>query len=158
MIHKGDVHVGLDLRPTLPSADTDLLESLVLSCKRLGMFYYPNMLARFQEDELPSYVWVSIEEVKRFDLALYKVWKTLGNRVNRKRGATGVASQGLEAAELQFPLPKNDPLWNAITKHEWLAAITEDVEYNKLRDTREDEWISKSAEPLRAVEYQHFTE
>lgn len=45
-----------------------------------------------------------------------------------------------------------------MTKHEWLAAITEDAEYNKLHDTREEEWISKSAKPLRAVEYQHFTE
>ena len=153
MIHKDDVHIGLDLMPTLPSADADLLKSLVLSCKKLGMFYYPNMLARFQEDDLPSYVWVSIEEIKRFDLALYKVWKILGNRDNQKRGATGVASQELEAVELQFPLPKNDPLWNATTKHDWLAAITEDAEYNKLHDTREEEWISKSAKPLGVVEF-----
>lgn len=65
--------LGLDLKPCLFSLVSSLLDRLVKSCRRLGMLYYPNMLARYCEPDQPSYVWVSIEEVKRFNIALYKV-------------------------------------------------------------------------------------
>lgn len=41
LLHRGGGSMGLDLKPSLPSPDSELLDSLVGSCQRLGMFYYP---------------------------------------------------------------------------------------------------------------------
>lgn len=46
------------------------------------------MLAQYQSDDLASYVWVSIEEVKRFDLALYKFHRML-SRAGTRDSAVG---------------------------------------------------------------------
>lgn len=94
--------VNLDLKPSISAAGLALLKSLVGSCRRLGMFFYPNMLARFKEADLPALVWVSIEEVKRFNMALYKLCTTLSSSTTEDRPL-------LHASELQFPLPSNDP-------------------------------------------------
>ncbi|EIT75863.1 hypothetical protein AO1008_02385 [Aspergillus oryzae 100-8] len=121
----------------------ELLHSLVGSCQRLGMFYYPNMLARYQSDDLASYVWVSIEEVKRFDLALYKFHKMLRRAGTRD---SAVVDGALTAADLRFPMPTNDALWHAVCKDQWLSATTKGVYLCNLNDAMEDQWISNSAE------------
>lgn len=141
------------MKPSLPSADIELLDSLVRSCRRLGLFYYPNTLARYQQNDLASYVWICIEEVKRFNLALYKICRALSgfsahDKSGRQRGVTG---HELTADELQFPMPKNDPLWNAMCKEEWETAITDDSDLTGLYDTMGEEWISKSADFFRFV-------
>ena len=133
-----------------------MLDSLVLSCRRLGLFYYPNILARFQQNDLVSYVWICIEEVKRFNLALYKICRALsGFSAHEKNGGQHSvaceASCGLTADELQFPMPKNDPMWNAMRKEEWDSAIADDFDPTRLYDTMEEEWISNSAELLRFI-------
>ncbi|KAF5857972.1 hypothetical protein ETB97_005003 [Aspergillus alliaceus] len=127
---------------------------LVASCKKLGMLYYPNMLSRYGQDDLAAYVWVSIEEVKRFNLALYKVCRAFSKQENSvdNLDIAGAGSRGLRARDLRFPLPRNTPLWNAVSKAEWVSAATEDVYRHSLHDTLEAEWISKSAKVLELIE------
>ncbi|CAG7978436.1 unnamed protein product [Penicillium nalgiovense] len=142
-----------DLRPCLTSPDADLLQRLVASCKKLGMFYYPNILARFSRNEPPVYVWVSIEEIKRFNSALFKACRAF-NGSGRQGGSIEnfnmeeTVSWALSARELQFPLPRNKPLWNALSREEWVAADSEDVYRLNLGDTLEQDWISRSADVL----------
>lgn len=142
--------LGLDLKPCLSPADTNLLDGLVESCKRLGMLPYPNMLARYCDSELPAYVWVSIEEVKRFNIALYRVCKLCSEQ---RSGTTDCdiirgLRRRLRAQDLQFPLPRNTRLWNAVDKAGWEYAATEDVFRHRLDDTLKDEWILNSAPVL----------
>jgi hypothetical protein len=147
MLYKGGGALGLDLKPCLSLADSDLLDRLVESCKRLGMLYYPNMLARYCEPDQPTYVWVSIEEVKRFNIALYKVCRTCSQQWSGTTACDIIrgSSRGLRAQDLQFPLPRNTLLWNAVDKAGWESAGSEDVFRHRLNDTLEHEWISNSA-------------
>ncbi|KAL4860452.1 hypothetical protein BDV12DRAFT_191694 [Aspergillus spectabilis] len=150
ILYKGGGTLGLDLKPCLSSLVSSLLDRLVKSCRRLGMLCYPNMLARYCEPDQPSYVWVSIEEVKRFNIALYKVCRVCSEQgsgttdCNIMRGS----SRGLRAQDLQFPLPRNTALWNAIDKAGWESAGSEEVFHHRLNDTLEREWISNSAHVL----------
>lgn len=100
------------------------------------MLFYPNMLARYRPDDLASYVWISIEEVRRFNLTLYKVYSMVSRPSNR----------GFSANDLQYPMSKNDSLWNTVNKEEWLSAWPGDLNFLSLDDALEDEWISNSAE------------
>ncbi|KAH8426075.1 uncharacterized protein LDX57_003816 [Aspergillus melleus] len=149
IMHQGGSSVGFDLKIALPPADSQLLDSLVRSCKRLGMFYYPNILAQHLPGSMVEIAWVDIEETKRFNLTLYKVHKMLSRRETGLclAGDTvaETSSGGLAAIDLQFPIPANDQLWNATNKEEWMSAPQKAV-YFTLDDAREDEWISKSAE------------
>lgn len=114
------------------------------------MLYYPNMLARYCEPDQPTYVWISIEEVKRFNLTLYKVCRVCSEQ---RSGTTdydiirGSRSE-LRADDLQFPLPRNTALWNAVDKAGWESAGAEEVFHHRLNDTLEREWISNSAHVL----------
>ncbi|CAI7586010.1 unnamed protein product [Penicillium viridicatum] len=144
-----------DLKPSLTSPDADLLQRFVVSCKKLGMFYYPNILARFSQNEPAPYVWVGIEEIKRLNLTLFKVCKSFSGSCRQEGGLDGLSdnrektvSWGLSARELQFPLPRNTPLWNVLNAEEWFAADTEDVYRHSLDDTLEQDWISWSADVL----------
>lgn len=65
--------VDIGLRYCIPADEYDILASLVQSCRNLGMFSYPEMLAQFQDDTPLMMIWVGVEEVKQFLLALYKV-------------------------------------------------------------------------------------
>ncbi|KAE8406895.1 hypothetical protein BDV37DRAFT_291593 [Aspergillus pseudonomiae] len=152
LIGKGNVDLGLDLKPSLPATDLDLLSSLVLSCRALGMFYYPNMLARYHPDDLADYVLVGVEEVKRFDIALFRVCKSIGSdrgETHLEHRDTSRARWQVTASELQFPMPKNELMWNAITENEWKAAATEGMECINLSDSMESQWISNSSELLQ---------
>ncbi|KAJ5111039.1 hypothetical protein N7532_001574, partial [Penicillium argentinense] len=138
---------GFDLKASLSTPYFDLLEALIRSCRRLGMFYYPNILARFNEDDLDTFVWVSIEEIKRFNLALYKV---CGKVRGSGRSGNDVASL-LTAGELQFPLPTNRPLWDAVGVNEWMDAIR-DVRLAFLDDHCRTSWISNFAAVIDSLE------
>ena len=155
LLHKDRGERRLDLRSSFPAAEAELLRRLVTSCKKLGMLYYPNMLLRYCEQDLPAFVWISIEEVKRFNLALYKVCMTCSERgasTDVLDTARASSSRGLRAQDLQFPLPRNTPLWNALSKAEWVSAETEDIHRHALNDTLEHEWISNSAHVLEALD------
>ncbi|GAD98057.1 hypothetical protein PVAR5_6745 [Paecilomyces variotii No. 5] len=116
--------LNLDLKFSLSSTDFGLLETLVRSCRNLGMFHYSNILATCEGPGPRSFVWVCIEEIKRFNLALYK---------------------------LQFPLPNNTPLWNATGKGEWLAVIKEE-RFICIDEICQEKWISKSSELLEFLQ------
>ncbi|RAK83103.1 hypothetical protein BO79DRAFT_279137 [Aspergillus costaricaensis CBS 115574] len=150
------------LKPSLPPVEADLLHRLVASCKRLGMLYYPNILTRFSTKEPEAYVWVSIEEIKRFNLALFKLCSAVSAPSPEPGDGDGIDSLtvgsrdeagkwGLLARELQFPLPSNTPLWNALTPEEWFAADTPDVYRHSLHDNLEQDWISRSADVLELI-------
>jgi hypothetical protein len=137
---KSEGVVNLDLKASISAADLALLKSLVGSCRRLGMFFYPSMLARYKEADLPSFVWVGIEEVKRFNIALYKFCAKLSSSNREDRPL-------LPASELQFPLPSNNPLWNSVERDEWEANWKEE-HMVPLNDDFQGKWISKFADVL----------
>ncbi|KAL4813762.1 hypothetical protein BDW67DRAFT_192677 [Aspergillus spinulosporus] len=150
------LQLSLDLKPCLAPTDADLLERLVTSCKRLGMLSYPNMLARYDTNNLPSYVWVSIEEIKRFNMALYRVYTPLDNHDAHR----GQGQPRLRPCDLQFPLPSNTLLWNAVDKAEWRSVVaagegmyaSADADaYCKslLNSTLKEEWISNFADVIQ---------
>ncbi|KAJ5405431.1 hypothetical protein N7465_006715 [Penicillium sp. CMV-2018d] len=150
MLSNGGGALGLDLKPCLSPVDSDLLDRLVESCKRLGMLYYPNMLARYCEPDQLVYVWVSIEEIKRFNIALYKVCRVCSEQGSGTTDCNIIrgSRRGLQAQDLQFPLPRNTPLWNAVDRAGWESAGSEEVFRHRLNDTLEHEWISNSAHVL----------
>ncbi|KAJ5970324.1 uncharacterized protein N7479_000242 [Penicillium vulpinum] len=145
--------IDFDLKISLPPADLGLLEALVRSCRRLGMFYYPNILSKYEETDLASFVWVSIEEIKRFNIALYKVCGKASKTSIRDRthDGTNAVWSSLSAGELQFPLPRNCPLWNAVGKNEW-TAIAKDEKPVSLDDMCQQNWISNFAGVLEFFE------
>ncbi|RAH85803.1 hypothetical protein BO86DRAFT_354690 [Aspergillus japonicus CBS 114.51] len=155
--HGGEV-LGPDLKPSLALPTRDLLERLVASCKKLGLLSYPNMLNRYCQDDPATYVWVSVEEVKRFNLALFRACRAFTSATKQK--STGqdtadearAASRTLQVCDLQFPWPRNTPLWNAVGKAEWHSATTEDVFRHSQHDTVEEEWISNSAGFLEVID------
>ncbi|KAL4995334.1 hypothetical protein BDV10DRAFT_196788 [Aspergillus recurvatus] len=166
------VQLSVDLKPYLDLADADLLDRLVASCKKLGMLSYPNMLARYTKDDLSSYVWVSVEEIKRFNMALFRVCRLFaaGTCDDKHGGKPGLDTpqdvdnshrthDRLHARDLKFPLPINTPLWNAVGKAEWasLVAAGGDIDIvthadanaycqRLLNDALQAEWLSNFAD------------
>ncbi|KAJ5154856.1 uncharacterized protein N7500_010295 [Penicillium coprophilum] len=141
--------IDFDLKITLPPADLGLLDALVRSCRKLGMFYYPNILAKYGETDLDSFIWVGIEEIKRFNIALYKVCGKATSSTIRdgSRGDINAVRSLLTAGELQFPLPSNCLLWNAAGKDQWTVLVG-DQKLAFLDDYCQEHWISNSAEAL----------
>ncbi|KAJ5588354.1 hypothetical protein N7537_011032, partial [Penicillium hordei] len=140
ILMKSEGVVNFDLKASISATDLTLLKSLVGSCRRLGMFFYPNMLAKYKQADLPSFVWVGVEEIKRFNIALYKLCVKLSNVSQEDRPL-------LTAGELQFPLPSNDPLWNSVERDEWEANAKEENTVS-LGDNFQAKWISKFADIL----------
>jgi hypothetical protein len=70
------------------------------------------MLARYKEIDLALFAWVSIEKVKRFNLAIYRLFAKLGSSNPGQRPL-------LLANELAFRLPSNSPLWDSDERDEW---------------------------------------
>ncbi|KAL5044595.1 hypothetical protein BDW71DRAFT_198905 [Aspergillus fruticulosus] len=137
IIVKADGDVNLDLRASISATDLALLKSLIGSCRKLGRFFYPNMLARYKEADLPSFARVGIEELRRFNMALYKLCAKVSSFSTDN-------SPLLHASELQFPLPSNDPLWNSVKRNEWEANAKEETV--SLKDNFQAKWISNSAD------------
>jgi hypothetical protein len=98
------------------------------------------MLAKFKEADIPSFVWVCTEEVKRFIIALYKFCTKLNSSDSGEPPL-------LSASELDFPLPSNDALWHSIGKHEW-EANAKDQNTVSLTDDLQAKWISNFADVL----------
>lgn len=115
------------------------------------------MLSRYGQNDLASLVWIGIEEIKRFNIALFKVCRAFSSSGEQgssidSSNITGTASWRLYARDLQFPLPRNTPLWAATSREEWDSAAPDDVYGISLNDTLEAEWISKSADVLELTE------
>lgn len=152
-MHLGAANLGIDLKPSLTQTNADLLNSLVKSCKARGLLYYPKILAKFYSSNSPPYIWLGIEEIKRFNLALYKVYQTTSSIANRPSDTHGASR--LTARDLQFPLPINKPLWKAVNRAEWDAAAHVGVFDALLDDVKEDMWISRVAD---ACDFDHELE
>jgi hypothetical protein len=153
IVAKQERTFDLNFRIQLSPPKYELLTSLVETCRRLGMFYYPNTLSLHSSSAPLALIWVSVEEIKRFGLALYKLCKLCA--CARDQGAnyggndTAVpatkASSLLTLAELDFCMPDSDELWNApadapseLFKSTALQQIS--------RDNRDSEgWISRAA-------------
>ncbi|KAJ6107876.1 hypothetical protein N7523_009199 [Penicillium sp. IBT 18751x] len=138
--------LDFEFKVSLPPADFELLEALVRSCRKRGMLFYPNMLTRFKEVGLASFAWVCTEEVKRFNLALYKACGKLSSTksINGSHNSPDSSDSLLSAGDLQFPLPKNDALWNALGKSEWLVLVQDEASLS-VDDNCQEPWISSMA-------------
>ncbi|GKZ39481.1 hypothetical protein AbraIFM66950_000389 [Aspergillus brasiliensis] len=153
LIYKTHGSLGIDLKPSGLRTDTELLlKGLIRSCRHRGMFYYPRILQQYREPAIAQYMLVSIEEVKRFNIALYKVCTTIygSTALSQMVDGASVGNILLTAEELQFPLPENHELWDAGTQAEWDRAL-EGMSVDGLGEYREEEWISKQARMLHVL-------
>ncbi|KAJ5907148.1 uncharacterized protein N7473_004064 [Penicillium subrubescens] len=105
----------LSMRCRLPDDKYDLLAALVQSCRRWDIFYYPNMLLQHDADAPLAFVYLSVEEIKRFGLALYKVCRLSTPTSFDLSGdcSNGGRNDLLTLADLSFCMPDSDELWNA---------------------------------------------
>ncbi|KAE8313490.1 hypothetical protein BDV41DRAFT_564349 [Aspergillus transmontanensis] len=126
----------LDLRltHTLPEISSQLLVALICSCLQRNMFHYPSMFAQFHSTSVPDvFIWVGIEEVKRFALALYKVYRRC--RIDGARR--------LSLANLQFAKPDSDELWHASSD------LASRIPASYGDKNKEENWISQTARLLQ---------
>ncbi|KAJ8177738.1 hypothetical protein LV157_007862 [Aspergillus fumigatus] len=126
----------------------DLLVTLVESCRLGGIFSYPNMLAQHSSGVPLTLVWLSLEEIKRFGLALYKVCR-LSTRLDPSRAdGSSAQSELLTLADLSFGMPDSDEAWNSISGV-GCEVRQEEAFQTKLRDGQDPTgWISQSASVL----------
>ncbi|KAB8252850.1 hypothetical protein BDV35DRAFT_403471 [Aspergillus flavus] len=124
----------LRLTYTLPGTPSQLLIPLIRSCLQRNMFYYPSIFAQFNSASVPDvFIWVGIEEVKRFALALYKVYRRC--RVDGKRL--------LSLADLQFAMPDSEELWHASSD------LASRIPASYGDKNKEENWISQTARLLQ---------
>ncbi|PIG83108.1 hypothetical protein AARAC_001164 [Aspergillus arachidicola] len=98
------------------------------------MFHYPSMFAQFHSTSVPDvFIWVGIEEVKRFALALYKVYRRC--RIDGARR--------LSLADLQFAEPDSDELWHASSD------LASRIPASYADKNKEENWISQTARLLQ---------
>ncbi|RAH69870.1 Zn(II)2Cys6 transcription factor [Aspergillus aculeatinus CBS 121060] len=147
---KPEVQLDLNCRFRLPEPTYELLTALVATCRRLGLFSYPNMLARHHPTAPVALVWVSVEETKRFGLALYKLCRLCSSSTSTSRANTDSgADELLTLADLDFSMPDSDDWWN--------VASTTDAStprhtgwHSTARDNRNPGgWISQASAHLR---------
>ncbi|CAG8334358.1 unnamed protein product [Penicillium nalgiovense] len=146
------IGLELNLSLTLHMSDRQILSTLIETCLRNNIFYYPNMLTRYHHVESITCMWVGVEEIKRFGLALYKVSRLCG-----RGGCLGESDETdgrlLRLSDLQFPMPAKKNLWDAGSNAE-LARLL--LIYSR-REDKSDEprgttWISQSGVLLESDE------
>lgn len=134
----------LSLRCRLQPDEYELLVALVQSCKRLGMLSYPNILAHHETTTPPVLVWMNVEEIKRFGLALYKVCRMCSRPDSLGRNDNSLRSELLTLADLNFCMPDSDELWNAPRDAD-AGTIRRVASRTNLRDNgNPDTWISRA--------------
>ncbi|KAJ5496750.1 hypothetical protein N7463_008737 [Penicillium fimorum] len=152
----------LQLTQLLPEIPSRLLISLVRSCLKRHMFFYPSILAQFKQGIDPDvFIWLGIEEVKRFDLCLYRVCKYsrvsdtthLEGTSNLSPGCGPQATGGnlLSLSDLQFAVPDSDELWHATSD---LATKLAGNEAAYTNENVEENWISQTARLLQPHDQQ----
>lgn len=142
-------------RIPLPPSKYELLKSLVETCRALGVFHYPNMLTQHASSTNITLIWVSVEELKRLGLALYKFSRLCSqpeasiDDTERSNGTgTGLRSELLTLADLDFCMPDSDYVWNATPGTE-SEAVKNSALQHEGRDNRDpDNWISRTSGPL----------
>ncbi|KAJ5177848.1 uncharacterized protein N7500_000547 [Penicillium coprophilum] len=152
----------LQLTRVLPEIPSQLLVSLVRSCLKRHMFFYPSILAQFIPGVDPNvFIWLGIEEVKRFDLCLYRVCKHArvhdtklsedAPNFSPRPGPQSPSGSLLSLTDLQFAVPSSDELWHATSD---LAAKLAGNEAAYTNDNIEENWISQTARLLQPREQQ----
>ncbi|KAF7122129.1 hypothetical protein CNMCM5793_000085 [Aspergillus hiratsukae] len=142
-----DTHsqVDIQLGRTIPTSFSRLVTTLTDTCLRKNMFFYPEILAQFSRDSVPDvFIWVGIEEVKRFALALYKVCKSCHIQYkDGPRNSPHSTKRGslLTLSDLQFALPDSDELWHATS--DLAARLAEDGPLYYDHNNAEANWISQ---------------
>jgi hypothetical protein len=146
-VAKKEAAFDLGLRFQIPAQKYELLSSLVETCRRAGLFHYPNMLLRHHTSAPPVLVWVSVQEIKRFGLALYKLCRLCsrdgGGTI--EKGGSVLKSNLLNLTDMDFCMPDSDEIWNAPkTGFNRLTDLQQPS-----RDNRDSgEWISKTSGQL----------
>ncbi|KAE8378650.1 C6 and C2H2 transcription factor [Aspergillus bertholletiae] len=150
LIAKQETPLDLNLRCQLPDYKYEMLTSLVETCRQLGLFSYPNMLAKY--DSLPiALVWVNVEEIKRFGLALYKLCRLCTRSASTDAtdgGGRDTKNELLTLADLDFCMPDSDEVWNASSN--MASEFIRSVPFQQAsRDNRDpDNWISQASGKL----------
>ncbi|RJE24657.1 hypothetical protein PHISCL_03023 [Aspergillus sclerotialis] len=131
----------------LNQLDYDILVTLVTTCRRHNLFFYPRMVARYQDINSVACIWVGVEEIKRFGIALYRVCKLCSNGNSSNVDECGRFKHDLlTLPDLQFPMPESDELWNAESNIA-LSNRLADINPNAALDgRRQKNWISNLGE------------
>ncbi|RAL08048.1 C2H2 type zinc finger domain protein [Aspergillus homomorphus CBS 101889] len=141
--------VDLQLTRTLPALPSQLLLALVRTCRQQDLFSYPTIRAQFTRNTAPDvFIWLGIEEVKRFALSLYRVSAMV--RVQESHVPVDDASKGeclVSLEELRFAMPERDDLWNA--NSDLAATLARDNLIDYDARNMEVDWISNAGRLLR---------
>ncbi|KAJ5773196.1 hypothetical protein N7457_008092 [Penicillium paradoxum] len=117
-IVKEKASMDLSMRFRLPDDKYELLTALVQTCRQWGMFSYPNMLLQHDSHAPLALVYVSVEEIKRFGLSLYKTCRLCTPSELTREHANGGSNDLLTLSDLCFCMPDSDELWNAPVRSE----------------------------------------
>lgn len=138
------IDLELNLSLALPVSDRQILSALIATCLRNNIFYYPNMLTRYQHVESITCMWVGVEEIKRFGLALYKVSRLCG-RGSCLEESDETDGRLLRLSDLQFPVPDRRNFWDAGSNAELAQRLLiYSRREDKSDDPRDTSWISQS--------------
>ncbi|KAJ6109919.1 hypothetical protein N7486_002154 [Penicillium sp. IBT 16267x] len=147
------------LLPELPSRPT---VALIRTCRKRGMFFFPAIQSQFKPEVDPEVlIWLGIEEVKRFNLSLYRLYrlvrldsKALEDKahVHSRSGPRSSGGNLFSLADLQFAVPDSDELWHAPSD---LAAKVAENKLAYINGNREENWICHTARVLEP-DYQQF--
>ncbi|OGM48303.1 C6 and C2H2 transcription factor [Aspergillus bombycis] len=148
LVAKQETSLNLNMRFQLKDSTYELLTSLVETCRRLGLFYYPNMLAQHHSSAPIALIWVNVEEIKRFGLALYKICRLCTRSASTERDGSDKPSELLTLADLDFCMPDSDEMWNAPSST-GVELIRSSALQRECRDNRDpDNWISQASGKL----------
>lgn len=130
-----------------------LLAELVETCRQLGLFCYPNMLRKHHPSAPLALVWVSVEEIKRFGLALYKVCRSCASGVSSDKPtisshSNSSKSELLTLADLEFCLPDSDELWNTPPGQQPKLNRGSASQLELRNNQDPDNWISRTSRQL----------
>lgn len=144
-----------EFKACVTTKTTELLAALVRSCRKLGLFYYPNILAQYRDTGDETLTLLFVEEAKRFNLSLYKLGRKLSVTNVGHVGSIQECSNTLDwrvlANELQFPMPKRHGVWDATTRIEWDSVVPAESFGLELNEIAENTWISRSADLLEYI-------
>ncbi|EAW13141.1 C2H2 type zinc finger domain protein [Aspergillus clavatus NRRL 1] len=150
LIKDNETQLDIQLTRPLCRGSSRLLTTLIDTCRRQNLFFYPAILAQFSRESVPDvFIWVGIEEVKRFALALYKVCRLChvqDTELDTPR-STGRGKDLLALMDLQFALPDSDELWHASS--DLAARLAQDGPMCYSNKNIEANWISQAARLLQ---------
>lgn len=132
----------LNLGLVVNVSDRQIISALVATCLRNNIFYYPNMLTRYRNVESLTCMWVGVEEIKRFGLALYKVSRLCG-RGSCLGEPDESDSRVLRLSDLQFPMPDERNLWDASSNPELARRLLIFSRRDRSHDPSSTDWISQ---------------